>query len=181
MLGEEDPTQPGSFARKPKLIRMGVLAAGSFMNFLLAVIAFALAYMSGVPTVVHETAIQVTTVAADSPAQAAGLIPGDMIMTINGQPSIPLDSFKQITEANRGKPVTLEVEHGTERRTVTLTPRLNPPRTGRDGYRDRADRPSEHSAIWNPGIALARPFTGRRSRGDHAVDPLPAHPGLDSG
>src|SRR6266545_3457866 len=33
MQGEEDPTAPGSFARQPKLIRAGVLAAGSAMNF----------------------------------------------------------------------------------------------------------------------------------------------------
>src|SRR5947209_13890134 len=37
MLGEEDPTAPGSFASKPRLTRMIVLAAGSAMNFLLAV------------------------------------------------------------------------------------------------------------------------------------------------
>src|SRR5918912_2450149 len=33
MLGEEDPAEPGSFARKSKLTRAIVLAAGSGMNF----------------------------------------------------------------------------------------------------------------------------------------------------
>src|SRR5919197_3406359 len=42
MLGEEDPTEPGSFARKSKLTRAIVLMAGSGMNFLLAVAAFGL-------------------------------------------------------------------------------------------------------------------------------------------
>src|SRR5918997_2313285 len=41
MLGEEDPTAPGSFASKSKLTRAIVLAAGSAMNFVLAVIVFA--------------------------------------------------------------------------------------------------------------------------------------------
>src|SRR3712207_2999795 len=36
MLGEEDPTAPGSFASKSKLTRAIVLAAGSAMNFLTA-------------------------------------------------------------------------------------------------------------------------------------------------
>src|SRR5919204_1437746 len=49
MLGEEDPTAPGSFASKPRLTRIGVLAAGSAMNFLLAVVAFSLVYIVGVP------------------------------------------------------------------------------------------------------------------------------------
>src|SRR6266566_8924702 len=42
MLGEEDPTAPGSFASKPGGIRAIVLAAGSGMNFLLAVVAVTL-------------------------------------------------------------------------------------------------------------------------------------------
>ena len=42
MLGEEDPTSPGSFASKSKLTRGIVLAAGSGMNFLMAVVVFAL-------------------------------------------------------------------------------------------------------------------------------------------
>ena len=39
MLGEEDPTAPGSFASQPKRIRAAVLIAGSAMNFLVAVTA----------------------------------------------------------------------------------------------------------------------------------------------
>src|SRR6266487_4656479 len=54
MLGEEDPTEPGSFARQSKLVRAVVLAAGSGMNFLLAVIAFAIAYMSGAPSPIEN-------------------------------------------------------------------------------------------------------------------------------
>src|SRR3954469_13363684 len=50
MLGEEDPTSEGSFASKRKLTRGIVLAAGSAMNFLLAVVVFAAAYMTGWPT-----------------------------------------------------------------------------------------------------------------------------------
>src|ERR671931_1040274 len=37
MLGEEDPSAPGSFASQRKLIRAAVLVAGSAMNFLVAV------------------------------------------------------------------------------------------------------------------------------------------------
>src|ERR671937_604466 len=45
MLGEEDPTAPDSFASKPRLIRALVLAAGSAMNFLLALVAFSMVYV----------------------------------------------------------------------------------------------------------------------------------------
>jgi regulator of sigma E protease len=127
MLGEEDPTAPGSFARKPKWIRGLVLAAGSFMNFLLAVLAFALAFMTGVPTVANATAVEVMTVSPNSPAQQAGLLQGDRILTINGQPSIPLEQFRKITADNLGKPVTLQVERAGAQQTLTVTPRQNPP------------------------------------------------------
>ena len=48
ILGEDDPTKPGSFASKGLLARFIVLAAGSTMNFLLAVLMFALAFVIGV-------------------------------------------------------------------------------------------------------------------------------------
>jgi regulator of sigma E protease len=128
MLGEEDPTHPGSFARKPKLVRMGVLAAGSAMNFLLAVVAFAVAFATGVPTIVNETAIRVVSVAENSPAQAAGLQVGDLIYTIGGRPAVPLEQFRQITTENGGKPTALEVERDGARTQVMVTPRANPPK-----------------------------------------------------
>jgi len=127
MLGEEDPTAPGSFARKPKLVRGIVLAAGSAMNFLLAVLFFALAFMTGVPTVTQATAVEVLSVSDGSPAQSVGLQQGDRILAINGQPSIPLDQFRKLTAENVGKPVTLHIERAGAQQTITLTPRQNPP------------------------------------------------------
>src|ERR671938_1835198 len=69
MLGEEDPTAPNSFASKPIGIRAIVLAAGSGMNFLLAVAAFSMVYIVGVPGVPPDGPVQIAEVAADSQAQ----------------------------------------------------------------------------------------------------------------
>src|SRR5437764_11876554 len=68
MLGEEDPTAPGSFASKPRKIRAVVLAAGSIMNFLLAVAAFAMVFIVGIPGISPDSAVNIADVAADSPA-----------------------------------------------------------------------------------------------------------------
>ncbi len=127
MLGEEDPTAPGSFARKPKLVRGIVLSAGSFMNFLLAVAVFSIAFMTGVPDVVEVTATRVVSVADGSPAQQAGLRPGDIIDTINGQKAVPVENVRQVTNQNLGKPVTLDVIRDGQHLTITVTPRANPP------------------------------------------------------
>src|SRR5437588_11058965 len=71
MLGEEDPSAPGSFASKSRLIRAIVLAAGSGMNFILAVLAFSMVYIVGVPGVPPDGPVKLADVSQDSPAQQA--------------------------------------------------------------------------------------------------------------
>src|SRR5438445_8118208 len=80
MLGEEDPTAPGSFASKSRYVRALVLAAGSAMNFLLAVVAFSMVYIVGVPGVPPDGPVQIADVAQASPAQQAGLQAGDVVV-----------------------------------------------------------------------------------------------------
>src|SRR4030081_2828335 len=62
MLGEEDPTAPGSFASKSRGIRAIVLAAGSGMNFLLAVLAFSMVFIVGVPGVPPDGPVQIADI-----------------------------------------------------------------------------------------------------------------------
>jgi regulator of sigma E protease len=126
MLGEEDPTAPGSFASKPRHIRALVLAAGSAMNFLLAVVAFSLVYIVGVPGVVPDGPVQIAGVAADSPATAAGLQPGDVLVSFNGQP-VNVQTFREAAATHLDQPIQVEVRRGNQTTNVTLTPRSNPP------------------------------------------------------
>src|SRR6516165_8632474 len=62
MLGEEDPTAPGSFASKRVGVRALVLSAGSAMNFLLAVLAFSMVFIVGVPGVPTDGPVQISDV-----------------------------------------------------------------------------------------------------------------------
>jgi regulator of sigma E protease len=126
MLGEEDPTDPGSFASKPGFIRAIVLAAGSGMNFLLAVVAFSMVYIVGVPGVAPDGQVQVADVAPDSPASAAGLQPGDTIVSFDGQ-TVTVQSFREATQTHLGQPVQIGVHRGDQAMDLSLTPRANPP------------------------------------------------------
>src|SRR2546422_1386687 len=72
MLGEEDPTAPGSFASKQRGIRAIVLAAGSAMNFFLAVLAFSLVYIVGLPGVSPQDPVKIASISPDSPASQVG-------------------------------------------------------------------------------------------------------------
>ena len=126
MLGEEDPTAPGSFASKPRGIRALVLSAGSVMNFLLAVAAFSMVYIVGVPGVAPDGQVTIAEVAPDSPAQTAGLQPGDVIVGFDGQ-SVNVQSFRDDTQANLDQPVEVDFQRDGQTQSTTLTPRSNPP------------------------------------------------------
>ena len=124
MLGEEDPTAEGSFASKSKLTRAIVLVAGSAMNFLLAVVVFAIAFMTGWPTPVE---VEIAEIAASSPAQTAGLQPGDVVTSVDGQTVTLVEDFQRLVRERTGSAVALSVRRGEQTLQLTMTPRVNPP------------------------------------------------------
>jgi regulator of sigma E protease len=126
MLGEEDPTAPGSFASKPRLVRAVVLAAGSIMNFLLAVVAFSMVFIVGVPGIAPDGPVQIANVADASPASAAGLQPGDVVVAFAGQP-VNVQSFRDLTQSHLDQPTDVTVQRGSQTVSVQLTPRGDPP------------------------------------------------------
>ena len=126
MLGEEDPTAPGSFASKTKLTRAIVLAAGSFMNFATAVVVFAFAFMTGGPTPIPNE-VQIAEVAPASPAEAAGLQAGDLVVGVDGQPIGSIEDFQRLVRERVGASVALDVHRGDESLKTSMTPRVDPP------------------------------------------------------
>src|SRR4051794_39594108 len=120
MLGEEDPTSPGSFASKTKLTRAIVLAAGSAMNFLTAVVVFALAYMTGWPTPIPNE-VQIAEVAQASPAEAAGLRNGDLVLAVDGQTVGSVEDFQRLVRERVGAAVALDIQRGDQRVQTSMT------------------------------------------------------------
>ncbi len=117
--GEND--DPRSFSRAPLPVRLGILLAGVAMNLVLSFVIF-----SGV-ALYGEPAIGVTfgEVAAGSPAQDIGLVPGDTLVTLNGKRYSAFDAKVPSSDlrALAGKEVVLGIRHadGTEQDyTVTL-------------------------------------------------------------
>ncbi|MEW5783862.1 MAG: RIP metalloprotease RseP [Bacillota bacterium] len=87
MLGEnpEEVNEPGNFTKKPIFHRAVVLAAGAFMNLLLAVLVFFVIFffLIGVP---QTSVSRIGTVFSGSPAELAGLQSGDEIVSIENKP-----------------------------------------------------------------------------------------------
>lgn len=130
MLGEEDPSADNSFARQTPMKRAIVLLAGSFMNVLLAIIIFALLFMTTHKTLMGGS-ISVVGIVPGSPAYEAGLRQGDTIVSINDYniASLPesLGRLKGLTDqidANRGKPTKLSVRRINRSAGVTTSPEL---------------------------------------------------------
>ena len=126
MLGEEDPTAPNSFASKPRRVRAFVLIAGSAMNFLLAIVAFSMVYVVGVRYLSLDGPVEIADVSPDSPASAAGILPGDTITAFDGQP-VDVQQFRDVAAQHVDQPVQLTLHRADVDVDVSLTPRSNPP------------------------------------------------------
>ncbi|HNR97685.1 MAG TPA: M50 family metallopeptidase, partial [Anaerolineae bacterium] len=127
MRGEEDPGDPGSFASKRKLTRIWVLAAGSIMNLVTAVLFFATAFIVGAPAVAEPPNILVSEVAANSPAQQAGLQAGDLLMRVDDDSVETIEGLQEYIRGRAGAPIVFTVLRGEETIVLSIVPRENPP------------------------------------------------------
>ena len=115
MYGEEDTPEarqdPRSFYAKPPWQRILIAFAGPLFNFLFAILAFWVVYLSPqqVPKYIFEPP-KVGYVEPKSPAAEVGLKEGDLIVAVNG---VKVHSWEQLDELLRedtGKEVTLTVK-----------------------------------------------------------------------
>src|SRR4030065_978581 len=110
MLGEEDPTLSGSLASKSIPISFLVLSAGSLMNILLPILLFTISFM--IPHDMLLEKVQVQEVASGSPAQIAGIQPGDTILAINDRTIKNRGEIGYIIQLNLGSEVNVLLQRG---------------------------------------------------------------------
>lgn len=110
-----------SFALRPPLHRMLVVAAGPIFNFVLAwIILFGVYAVAGKT----ELATSIGTVQAESAAEAAGIQTGDRITGIDGT---PIHFWTEMTErigANHGEPMDLTILRDGNEIHISITPRM---------------------------------------------------------
>jgi regulator of sigma E protease len=126
MLGEEDPSAPRSFASKKPAVRLATLAAGPLMNAILPIVLLSIAFM--VPTQVVVGDVVIDQVAPDSPAAEAGIVPGDTVISINGNSIQNIGDVIYDIHLKMGEKIILELKGADGNlKTATLVPRWNPP------------------------------------------------------
>ena len=118
-----DADDPRSFAAQRYLTKIVILVAGVAMNVVLAFAIFTGIALYGDPTV----GIEVGGVQAGSPAETAGIVAGDTIVTIDGKTYVAFDRLSPLDglRSNAGETVTLGIKStdGTvEQVPVTLRP-----------------------------------------------------------
>jgi regulator of sigma E protease len=108
-----------SFHHKRVGQRAAIVAAGPAANFLFAILALAVLF----PTSGHPfPPALVGEVVPGSPAEAAGILPGDRILAVDG---VPISRFAELSLAVRngqGRPLTLEVGRDGATLAVEATP-----------------------------------------------------------
>jgi regulator of sigma E protease len=101
-----------------------ILLAGPGMNLLLAVVLHTLVFAIGVKVPAYELApALVGVVSENSPAAAAGVRPGDRIVSINGTETPRWRDAEYLVAVNARSPLVIEVDRGGVGRFVKLTPR----------------------------------------------------------
>jgi len=108
--------------------RAAVVAAGPIANFILAIVIFgAIFAVYGKQT----STARVDAVLPDSPAAAAGIRPGDIVLAIDGRAIESFSDMQRIVSANAGRTLEFRVDRGGAPTTIMATPAL---KQSKDGF-----------------------------------------------
>lgn len=106
---------------KSKWARFATMAAGATMNFILAFVLFFIVGLTvGMPTASNTLG----GVIENSPAQVAGLLAGDQIISYNNQ---PVGNWEELTQAisSTNEPTTVTYIRDGQTKTTEITPQIS--------------------------------------------------------
>jgi regulator of sigma E protease len=110
-----------SFFHKRLGQRAAIVAAGPIANFLFAIIGLTLLFsIYGQPF----TPADIGSVQPESAAAQAGMLPGDVIVEVDGQAIERFEEVQQIVRFNQGTPLALVVQRDGQRLPISVTPQV---------------------------------------------------------
>jgi regulator of sigma E protease len=119
---------PHYFLNRPRWQRFLVYVAGPLMNVVLTLSGFTWLFMVGWrPDPVLQEAALIGTIEPGSPAEQAGLLPGDEITAIDGTPTENWEEAQIAIQLRPEREIALQLRRGAERRELTLRTRSEGP------------------------------------------------------
>jgi len=119
--GMSEDEKKDSFAHQRVGSRAAVVAAGPIANFILAIVIFAGIFMF---VGKQSTTARVDSVQPGSAAEAAGFLPGDLVLSIAGSRIASFADMQRIVSVSAGEPLKVEVERGGVPVALTATPQM---------------------------------------------------------
>jgi membrane-associated protease RseP (regulator of RpoE activity) len=127
-----------AFYKLPVWKRIIIMLGGPFMNLVIAVVLFAILLMGfGIAqpsTTVGSVSACVLPATSDrqscapgdekSPGAAAGLQPGDRLVSINGAPITSWEQSTELIRTSPGSPLSVVVERNGAQESLTIVPKL---------------------------------------------------------
>ena len=120
--GEDDVEVEGGIESQPPWKRLIMLLAGATMNFITGILVFAILFTQ--TGGVEVKGILVSQVLEDSPAEEAGLLAEDVILSANGMPMYDLDEMINIIDMSPNQELIFEIERAGEVFDLPITPAL---------------------------------------------------------
>lgn len=123
--GENDPEVAGGLSARSPWVRFWVFAGGSLSNLVLGFIVFTYLFSRlGMP---DTSRVIVLEVAPGSPAETAGMQPGDQILTTGGEQVTSMEQIQSITAGHKGETLTYTLLRAGLNIELDVTPRSDPP------------------------------------------------------
>jgi regulator of sigma E protease len=124
IAGENDPDVEAGLANSSKAVRSIVLLAGPAANVILAFIAFTFAFRFAAPDL---SKVLITGVSNNTPAEQAGILPGDVVLKIDDVEINGFDSMLKAVGERVGNEIGVTIDRGGELQETTLIPRTTFP------------------------------------------------------
>ena len=123
--GEFDDPSQNSLRAAPAWKQILILLAGPGMNFLTAVVLFTLCvFQVGAPDV---SVVILDKVEPDSPAEIAGMLPGDQLLRVGDTEITQYDMVSTAVQAHLDQETPIQVKRGGDVLDLKVTPLSNPP------------------------------------------------------
>jgi len=124
LLGESDTDdvlpqdERRSFVKQHVLKKIAIVVAGPLFNFLFAILAFAVIFMVGIPSLTTD----IGSIQPGSPAEVAGVRAGDNVQSIDGRNVGRWTDLAEIITTSGGKELTLKLKRDGALQDVRVKP-----------------------------------------------------------